>query len=75
MPKEILKMVTGAPAKMLGINSGVIEKGKNADLIFIDRNANNIKDNKNLIAAIIHRCEPENVKKVMVNGKMVVNKE
>lgn len=74
-PTEILKMATVNPSKAFRLNSGSIDKGKRADLLFIDRNAPNLKDNKNLISTIIHRCEPENVRKVMIDGKFAVNKD
>lgn len=74
-PKEILRMVTINAAKTFKLNSGVIEKGKDADLIFIDKNALNLRKNKNLIATIVHRCEPENVRKVMISGNFVVDKD
>lgn len=74
-PREILKMVTLNPSKMLKMNSGTIEKGKNADLIFIDKKAKNLRNNKEFLATIVHRCEPENVRKVMIKGKEVINKE
>lgn len=68
-------MATSGGAKAYNLNSGVIEKGKNADLAFIDKNAPNIKCNRNLIATLVHRCEPENVRKVMVGGKIVLDKD
>ncbi len=74
-PKEILKMATINGANALRINSGLIEKGMDADLILIDKNAPNLKGNKNILATIIHRCEPENVRKVMVNGRFVIDKD
>lgn len=74
-PREILRMATVNGAKVLGINSGIIENGKNADLIFIDKNAPNLRDSRNIIAAIVHRCDPENVRRVMIDGKFVVDKD
>ena len=71
---DILRMATSNAAKAFGLNSGMIKKGKQADLIFLDRNAPNLRGNKNLLAAIVHRTEPENVRKVMVSGEFVVEK-
>jgi len=73
-PADILRMATSNAAKALGLNSGMIKKGKGADLIFLDKNAPNLRENKNLLAAIVHRTEPENVIKVMVSGEFVVEK-
>ncbi|MCG2781977.1 MAG: amidohydrolase family protein [Candidatus Altiarchaeales archaeon] len=74
MPADVLRMATSNAAKAFGLNSGTIKKGKEADLIFLDRNAPNLRENKNLLAAIVHRTEPENVRKVMVSGEFVVEK-
>jgi len=73
--KEILKIATLNGAKALRINSGVIEKGRDANLIFIDKNAPNLKYNKNWVSAVVNRCSPENVRKVMVEGEFVVDKD
>ncbi len=74
-PTEILKMATVNASKAFHLNSGSVDKGRHADLLFIDKNAPNIRDNKDLIPTIIHRCEPENVRKIMVNGRFVVDKD
>jgi len=73
-PEEILKCATVNPSKMFGLNCGLIKKGRDADLIFIDKNALNLKYNKNFISALVNRCEPENVRKVMVKGKFILIK-
>jgi len=73
-PADILRMATSNAAKALGLNSGMIKKGKEADLIFLDKNAPNLRDSRNLLAAIVHRTEPENVRKVMIAGEFAVEK-
>ncbi len=73
-PGDILRMATVNAARALGLNSGVISRGKEANLIFLDRNAPNLRNNRNLLAAIVHRTESENVRKVMLRGKFVVEK-
>ena len=74
-PVDVLRMATVNAAKIFGLNSGIIEKGRSADLIFIDLNAPNLNYNKNLIAVIVNRCSPENVRKVMVAGRFVLDKD
>ena len=74
-PTDVLKMVTVNAASALNLNCGVIEPGRFADLIFLDMNAPNLKDNLDIIATIVHRCEPENVRKVMIDGKFIVDKD
>lgn len=73
--RDVLRMATINAAKALGLNSGIIERDKAADLIFIDKNAPNLRYNKNLIATIVNRCQPENVRKVVVDGKFVMDKD
>ncbi len=73
--REILRMATVNGAKALRINSGIIEKGRDADLIFIDKNSPNLRNSRDIITAIVHRCYPENVRKVMIDGRFVVDKD
>jgi cytosine/adenosine deaminase-related metal-dependent hydrolase len=72
--KELLRMATLNAAEAFGLNSGCIEKDRKADIAFIDKNAPNISPNRDIISAIIHRCEPENVRMVMIDGRFVVDK-
>ena len=74
-PRDILKMATVNGALALNLDSGIIEEGKSADLIFIDKNSKNLRYNKDTIATLVHRSEPENVRKVMINGKFVIDKD
>lgn len=74
-PVEILSMVTINAAKIFGLNSGFIANKKTANLIFLDKNSKNLHRCKDILAGIIHRCEPENVRKVMINGKFVLDKD
>ncbi len=75
LPEEIMKMATVNGANALRINSGLIERGRGADLIMIDKNAPNLRGNKNPLATIIHRCEPENIRRVMIDGRFVIDKD
>ncbi|MEA3254308.1 MAG: amidohydrolase family protein [Candidatus Altiarchaeota archaeon] len=74
-PEDVLKMATVNAAKALKTNSGVILRDKAADLIFIDKNAPNLRHTSNLIATIVSRCQAENVRKIMVAGVFVINKD
>lgn len=69
-PNEILKMVTVNPAKILNLNSGVIQKGNDADLLFIKplRNMNPIND---IVSAIVNRADARNVWKVLNKGDII----
>ncbi|MFH1126102.1 MAG: amidohydrolase family protein, partial [Candidatus Altiarchaeota archaeon] len=63
-PEGVLRMATYNGARAFKINSGLVKKGMNADLIFIDKNALNLRHTRSMAAAVVHRCEPENVRKV-----------
>ncbi|QFR49734.1 metal-dependent hydrolase [Sulfurimonas lithotrophica] len=62
--KQLLKSVTKDAADALGLNTGEIKEGKNADMIVLDLDA---EPNEELpIHIILHRY---NVSKVIINGK------
>jgi len=69
-PDEILKMVTLNPAKMLNLNSGVIQEGKDADLLFI-RLLRNMNPVNNPVSSIVNRADARNVWKVLNKGNIV----
>lgn len=73
-PVDVLRMATVNASKAFNLNSGFVGEGKRADLLFIDRSAPNLRGCRDLIAAIVHRCEPVNVRKVMVGGRFVVDR-
>jgi cytosine/adenosine deaminase-related metal-dependent hydrolase len=70
-PKEILMMATVNNAKILGLNSGYIENGRSADLLFIDKNHIDLYPIHNPYASIIHRASQDSIKAVMINGKFI----
>ncbi|MGI0057036.1 MAG: amidohydrolase family protein, partial [Nitrosarchaeum sp.] len=55
-PKEILKMATVNGGKILRKDIGVIENGKFADCIFIDKHALDLEPMHNPHASIVHRA-------------------
>ncbi len=64
--KALLNGVTLHAAEALGLNSGVIEEGKNADMLVLDLESEPTKELP--IHLILHRY---NISKVYVNGKLV----
>ena len=68
-PKEILRMATVNNAKILGLNSGYIENGRSADLLFIDKNHIDLYPIHNPYASIVHRASQDSIEAVMINGK------
>ncbi len=73
-PKEILKMATVNGGKILQKNIGVIETGKTADCIFLDKHALDLEPMHNPHASIVHRATESAVKAVMIGGKIVHGK-
>ena len=73
-PKEILKMATVNGGKILGKNIGVIESGKIADCIFLDKHALDLEPMHNPHASIVHRASESAIKAVMIGGKIVHGK-
>ena len=73
-PKEILKMATVNGGKILKKNIGVIETGKIADCIFLDKHALDLEPMHNPHASIVHRASESAIKAVMIGGKIVHGK-
>ena len=73
-PKEILKMATVNGGKILKKNIGVIETGKLADGIFIDKHSLDLEPMHNVYASIVHRASEENIRAVMIGGQIVHGK-
>lgn len=73
-PKEILKMATVNGGKILKKDIGVIENGKFADGVFIDKHALDLEPMHNIHASIIHRASESNIRAVMVGGKIIHGK-
>jgi cytosine/adenosine deaminase-related metal-dependent hydrolase len=69
--RDILKMSTINGAKILGLNSGCIEAGRSADLLFIDKKHLDLYPIYNPYASIIHRASQDSIKGVMIGGKIV----
>jgi cytosine/adenosine deaminase-related metal-dependent hydrolase len=70
-PKEILMMATVNNAKILRLNSGYIENGRSADLLFIDKNHIDLYPIHDPYASIVHRASQDSIKAVMINGKFI----
>ncbi|MBI2111574.1 MAG: amidohydrolase family protein [Nitrosarchaeum sp.] len=73
-PKEILKMATVNGGKVLRKDIGVIENGKFADCIFIDKHALDLEPMHNPHASIVHRASESTIRAVMIGGKIVHGK-
>lgn len=73
-PKEILKMATVNGGKLLKKDIGVIETGKLADCIFIEKHSLDLEPMLNPHASIVHRASQSTIRAVMIGGKIVNGK-
>ncbi len=73
-PKEILKMATVNGGILLQKNIGVIEPGKIADCVFLDKHAIDLEPMHNPHASIVHRASESAIRAVMIGGKIVHGK-
>lgn len=73
-PKEILKMATVNGGKILNKDIGVIENGKLADCIFLDKHALDLEPMHNPHASIVHRASESAIRAVMIGGKIINGK-
>jgi cytosine/adenosine deaminase-related metal-dependent hydrolase len=70
-PRELLKMVTINAAQILRLNSGSIEAGRDADLIFIDKKHADLYPVHDPYAAVVHRLSQTSIRAVMIGGRFV----
>jgi cytosine/adenosine deaminase-related metal-dependent hydrolase len=73
-PREILKMATVNGGKILKKEIGVIETGKYADGIFIEKHSLDLEPMHNVYASIVHRASESTIRAVMIGGKIVRGK-
>jgi len=67
--KDILKMATTNNAKILKLNSGYLDCGRDADVVFIDKTHVDLFPMHDPITSIIHRVTSDSIKAVMIDGK------
>ncbi len=70
-PRQLLKMATVNAAQILRLNSGCIEAGRAADLIFIDKKHVDLYPMHDPYAAIVHRLSQSSIRAVMIDGRFV----
>jgi len=69
--REILKMATVNAARILRLNSGCIEMGRSADLIFIEKSHADLYPMHDPHASIVHRLSESSIRSVMIDGRFV----
>ena len=73
-PLEVLKMASVNGGRALRRNTGVIEKDKQGDIIFIDLDAPSMKGSRDIYASLVNRGRKENVVKILIDGKNITDK-
>jgi len=71
--QQVLEMVTVVPAKMLRMNSGSLEEGRDADLILIDLRRPNLTPTRadNVVENLIWASDGSEARWVIANGKVL----
>jgi cytosine/adenosine deaminase-related metal-dependent hydrolase len=69
--REVLKMVTVNAAQILRLNSGCIEAGRAADLVFIDKKRAELYPMHDPYAALVHRVTESSIGAVMIDGRFL----
>ncbi|MGD1834647.1 MAG: amidohydrolase family protein [Nitrososphaeraceae archaeon] len=69
--KNFLKMITVNPSEMFNINSGFIESGKQADILFIDKSHIDLQPIHNVYVSIVHRLSSNSIKAIMIDGRFI----
>ncbi|MHB8545299.1 MAG: amidohydrolase family protein [Nitrosotalea sp.] len=74
LPKDVLKMATTNASKFLGGKIGIIQNGKMADCIFIEKHSIDLEPMHNPHASIVQRASENTIKAVMYEGELVHGK-
>ena len=68
--RQVLEMATVNGAKALGVNSGEIKVGKNADIILVNTHAPHMQPENNLISNLVYSARGSDVYLTMINGEI-----
>jgi cytosine/adenosine deaminase-related metal-dependent hydrolase len=69
--QDVLKMATVNAAKILRLNTGCIEAGRAADLLFIDKMHADLYPMHDPYAAVVHRLSQSSIRAVMIDGRFL----
>ena len=72
--RKVLEMATVNGGRIFGLNIGTIEKGFQADLLFIDKYDLDLYPIHDPHMSIVHRCTERQLKAVMIDGNFVLEK-
>ncbi|MFD1571920.1 amidohydrolase family protein [Halorubrum laminariae] len=70
--REVLRMATVNGAEIAGLNRGVIAEGKDADLLVLDGDSDNLAGAHDLVRAIVRRAGEADVSRVVIGGEEIV---
>lgn len=73
--QQLLELITVEPARFLRFNTGSLEKGKDADVIFLDTTPPNLTPTRlsNVMENLIWAANGNEVKYVIANGKVLMD--
>jgi cytosine/adenosine deaminase-related metal-dependent hydrolase len=63
-PREVLRMATSSGAKIFDLNYGVIEPNREAKLLVLDGDSNNLSGSSDIISSIVRRASSSDIKQV-----------
>ena len=71
---QVLKMITAVPAKMLGLNPGILAPGRAADLVLVDLDHPNLVPSRldNVVENLIWAANGDEIGLVMAGGKVLM---
>ena len=69
---EIYKIATQAGAEASGLNAGVIEKGRLADIVLLDANSPQLTPSHNLVSNLVYSADTSCVKTVICDGRILM---
>ncbi len=70
--RQLLEMATVNGAKALGINSGILKNGYNADIIIVDMNKAHLTPVYDVASHLVYSAKGTDVKSTIVNGKVLM---
>jgi cytosine/adenosine deaminase-related metal-dependent hydrolase len=67
--RDVLRMATVNGAEVAGLNCGRIEKGRDADLLVLDGDSDNLAGARNVVRAVVRRAGVGDVQDVVLSGR------
>jgi 5-methylthioadenosine/S-adenosylhomocysteine deaminase len=70
--RQVLEMATVNGAKALGINSGMLKEGYNADMIIVDMNKAHLTPVYDVASHLVYTASGKDVSATVVDGKVLM---